>query len=234
MTPEVYGKEHVIYLIASTIIGAGSVILLKKYAKTEKAQSIALKIFAFLLFASILANRLSQVFRYDQVRWYCIIPDSYCGMTSLVISLAVLFGKRDNPVLHFSWLLGFFGGVSTSFYPSYVSQHSSFFYLPTFSGLLHHSFCALVVVLLFAFNQIDVTYKKWHYVIFGFTCYITVGAFLMGFFGMSDAFHIVEPLLPDTILTTWVMAPMYLSAHGLIFALFEYFKRRNKSEKLNA
>ena len=233
MAPEVYGKEHIIYLIVSTLIGASSVILLKKYAKTQKAQTIALKAVAILLLASILANRLSQVFRYGPVRWYCIIPDSYCGMTSLVIALAVLLGKRDNPVLHFAWLLGLFGGISTSLYPTYVSQDISFFYLPTFSGLLHHSFCALTVVLLFAFNQIEVTYKKWHYVIFGFTCYITVGAFLMATFEMSDAFHIIEPLLPDTVLTTWVMAPMYLTAHGLIFAIFEYAKRRKENKKLN-
>ncbi len=234
MAPEVYGKEHIIYLVLSTLVGALSVILLKKYAKTEKAQTIALKTVAFLLFASILANRLSQVFRYGQVRWYCIIPDSYCGMTSLVIAIAVLIGKRDNPALHFAWLLGLFGGISTSLYPTYVSQDISFFYLPTFSGLLHHSFCALTVVLLIAFKQIEVTYKKWHYVIFGFTCYISVGAFLMGVFEVSDAFHIVEPLLPNTSLTTWVMAPIYLVCYGVILAVIEAVrKHKNKDGKLN-
>ena len=234
MAPEVYGKEHIIYLVISTLVGAVSVILLKKYAKSEKMQTVALKISAFLLCASILANRLSQVFRYEQVRWYLIIPDSYCGMTSLVIGLAVLFGKKDNSVLHFSWLLGLFGGISTSFYPTYVSQHISFFYLPTFSGLLHHSFCALTVVLLIAFKQITVTYKKWYYVILGFTCYITVGAFLMSVFKMNDAFHIAEPLLPNTSLTTWVMAPIYIVAHGLIFAIIELVNRRDKIKRVNA
>ena len=96
MVPQVFGKEHIIYLIVSTVIGAAGLLLIKRYAKTEKVRTIALKSIAFLLLVSILANRLSQVFRYDQVRWYCIIPDSFCGMTSLVIALAVLFGKRNN------------------------------------------------------------------------------------------------------------------------------------------
>lgn len=225
MVPQVFGKEHIIYLIASTLIGAACLLLVKKYAKTEKSRAIVLKGIAFLLLASILANRLSQVFRYGQVRWYCIIPDSFCGMTSLVIALAVLFGKRNNVVLHFAWLLGLFGGISTVIYPTFVSQHQSIFYLPTSSGLLHHSFSAILVVALLMLRWIDITYKKWYCVVLGFTCYLTVGAFLMSVFDISDAFHIVEPLLENTKLTVWVMAPMYVGAHGLIFALIELLRR---------
>ena len=172
--------------------------LAKKFAKTEKSQNITLKILAGLLFVSIITNRLSQVFRYDNVRWHCIIPDSFCGMTSLVLSLAVLFGKKNNGVLHFVWLLGLFGGVSTVIYADFVGQSSSIFYLPTISGLLHHSFSAMLVVALLMFKYIDVTYKKWYCTLFGFTCYLTVGAFLMHTFDMSDAFHIAEPLLSGT------------------------------------
>ena len=224
MVPQVFGKEHIIYLIVSTVIGAAGLLLIKRYAKTEKVRTIALKSIAFLLLVSILANRLSQVFRYDQVRWYCIIPDSFCGMTSLVIALAVLFGKRNNPVLHFSWLLGLFGGISTVIYPTFVIQHHSIFYLPTSSGLLHHSFSAILVVALLMLRWIDITYKKWYCVVLGFTCYLTVGAFLMSVFDVSDAFHIVEPLLENTKLTVWVMAPIYISAHALIFAVAELLR----------
>lgn len=234
MNPEVFGIEHIIYMIVSTVIGAAVLLLIKKYVKNEKVQTIILKCIAFLLLASILANRLSQVFRYEETRWYCIIPDSYCGMTSLVLALAVLFGKRDNCVLHFVWLLALFGGIATVIYPTFVGQHSSFFYIPTFSGLLHHSFSAITVVALLMFRQIDITYKKWYCVILGFTCYLTIGAFLMAVFGVSDAFHIVEPLLPDTPLTTWVMAPMYIVGHGLVFAIFEFVRyyKRQKGESM--
>jgi len=231
MPPEVYGKEHILYIVISTVIGAAALILAKKFAKSKLSQAIFLKSLAFLLFASVMTNRLSQVFRYEQTRWYCIIPDSFCAMTSLVISLAVMFGKRDNPVYHFAWLLGLFGGIATVAYPTFVGQNISFFYIPTFTGLLHHSFCAMTVIALLLFKQIDITYKKWYCIIFGFTCYLTVGAFLMSVFGMSDAFHIVEPLLSDTPLTAWVMAPMYIGAHGLIFAVIEIVRRRINRKK---
>ena len=205
-------------------------ILKKYYAKTEKSQSVVLKVVGLLLFIAIVTNRLSQVFRYDTVRWYCIIPDSFCGMTSTVLSLGVLFGKKDNAVLHFAWLLGIFGGIATIVYPTFVSQDISFFYLPTISGLAHHSLAAFTVIMLFTFGYIDVTYKKWHYVLLGLTSYMTLGAFLMAVFHVSDAFHIVEPLIPGTPLTAWVMGPIYVIAHGLIFLIVELVKRRTRSE----
>ena len=227
MNPQIFGIEHILYIVISTLIGGGSIILMKRLAKNENSQKIALKSLALLLFIAIMTNRLSQVFRYDTVRWYLIIPDSFCGMTSLVLSLGVLFGKRDNAVLHFTWLLGLFGGISTVIYATFVGQSSSIFYLPTISGLLHHSFSSTLVIALLMFKQIDITYKKWYCTIFGFTAYLTIGAFLMHTFNLSDAFHIAEPLLSGTNLTAWVMAPMYLGAYALILLCIELARKRN-------
>lgn len=224
--PKVYGIEHILYIVITTIISVTTLLLAKKFIKSELSTKIFLKVIAGILFISILTNRLSQVFRYENVRWHAIIPDSFCGMTSLVLSLAVLFGKRDNCVLHFAWLLGAFGGISTVFYPTFVSQDLSFFYLPTISGLIHHSVSATPVVALLLFKQIDITYKKWYYTLFGFTSYLTLGAFLMATFDYSDAFHIAEPLISNTPLTAWVMAPMYAVAYAVILFAIHYFKKR--------
>ena len=228
MAPEVFGTEHILYIVISTLISAIGLILVKRFVKDEKWQTIILKCVAFLLLAAIITNRLSQVFRYDTVRWYAIIPDSFCGMTSLVLALAVIFGKKDNIVLHFVWLLGLFGGISTVIYPTFVGQDISFFYLPTISGLLHHSLSALVAVMLLMFNQIKISYKKWYATLFGFTSYLTVGAFLMHTFSLSDAFHIAEPLLPNTPFTAWVMAPLYAAAYAIILFVIEFARKKKK------
>lgn len=228
MRPQLFGTEHILYIIISTVIGAAGLLAARKYAKTQRSQNIFLKALAFLLLAAIVTNRLSQVFRYDTVRWYCIIPDSFCGMTSLVLALGVLFGRKNNNVLHFVWLLGLFGGISTVIYATFVDQDVSFFYIPTISGLLHHSFSAIVVVALLMFRQIDITYKKWYCTFFGFTAYLTLGAFLMHTFNLSDAFHIAEPLIPGTPLTAWVMAPMYAVGYGLILLFVELAKQKRK------
>lgn len=229
MNPQLFGPEHILYILFSTVLCSGALLLGKKYAKTEKQQSLFLKVLAALLFVAIMANRLSQVFRYEEVRWYCIIPDSFCGMTSFTLALAVLFGKKDNCAYHFLWLLGLFGGISTVIYATFVGQGPTIFYLPTISGLVHHSLSATVVVALLMLGQIRITYKKWYCTFFGFTAYMTLGAFLMATFPITDAFHIAEPLLSDTPLTAWVMAPMYAAAYALILGIIELCrKKKNK------
>ena len=84
----------------------------------------------------------------------------------------------------------------------------------------------MTVVALLMFGQIDITYKKWYYSLFGFTSYLTMGAFLMHMFKMSDAFHIAEPLISGTPLTAWVMAPMYAVGYALILWIVELVRKK--------
>jgi hypothetical protein len=225
MDLSVFGAVHIIYLSITLTLSFIALFLGKKFAKTEKSQSIFLKSLAALLLIWIIINRLSQVYRYDDVRWEQLIPDSFCGMTSLVLALAVLFGKKDNPVYHFVWALGLVGASVTIFNPTFLDQGPSIFYLPTISGLLHHSLALVMVAALLLFGQIHITYKKWYCTFFGFTAYLTVGAFQMSVFGFPDAFHIAEPILSDTPLTAWVMAPLYAVGYGFILLLIELVRK---------
>jgi hypothetical protein len=152
-------------------------------------------------------------------------------MTSLTLSLAVLFGKKDNAAYHFLWPLGLVGALITIFNPTFLGQGPSVFYLPTISGLLHHSLCLVIVCALLMFNQIHVTYKKWYCTLFGFTSYLTLGAFQMSVFGLSDSFHIVEPILSGTPLTAWVMAPIYAVGYGLVLFGIELYRKYKKTKQ---
>lgn len=229
MDLSVFGTVHILYLLATVPVSVLGLVLAKKYAKSERAQQIILKSLAALLLVWIVINRLSQVYRYGDVRWEQIIPDSFCGMTSLVLSLSVLLGKRNNPVYHFVWHLGFVGAAITVCNPTFLDQGPTIFYLPTISGLLHHSVALVLVVALLLFRQIDISYKKWYCTLFGFTSYLTVGAFQMAVFGFSDSFHIAEPILDGTPLTAWVMAPLYMVGYGMVLLAIELSrKRQNK------
>ena len=118
------------------------------------------------------------------------------------------------------------------FYPDFIGQNQSLFYIPTISGLLHHSLSIVVVVFLFLFKHIHVTYKKWYCTVFGFTSYITIGAFLIGALGKTDAFHITEPLLSNTPLNTWVIVPIYIVVYGFTLLAFELI-RKYSTKSLN-
>ena len=225
MSLEVFGGVHLVYLAITLPISALGLFLAKKYANNEKSQTIVLKSIGGLLLIWIAINRLSQVYRYDIVRWEQLIPDSFCGMTSLVLSLAVLFGKKDNAVYHFVWSLGLVGSLITIFYPTFLSQGPTVFYLPTISGLLHHSITLVMIVALLLFGQIHITYKKWYCTFFGFTAYLTVGAFQMAVFGFADSFHIAEPMLEGTFLTAWGIAPIYTVCYAVALWLIELVRK---------
>ena len=233
MDLSLYGTVHLLYLGITLPITALVLFLAKRYAKTERAQTIVLKSIAALLFIWILLNRLSQVYRYSEVRWEQIIPDSFCGMTSLVLSLSVLFGKKDNVCFHFVWALGLVGSLITIFYPTFLDQSTSVFYLPTISGLLHHSLTLLMVLALLLFGQIAITYKKWYCTLFGFTSYLTVGAFQMAVFDFNDSFHIVEPMIDGTFLTVWGVAPIYIGAYALVLLVIEVVRAKRKNKNSN-
>lgn len=228
MDLRVFGTVHWLYLLITIPLSVIGLFLAKKFAKTEKAQSIVLKALGGLLLIWIVINRLSQVYRYSDVHWELIMPDSFCGMTSLVLALAVLFGKKDNCAYHFTWFLGLIGALITVFNPTFLSQGPSIFYLPTISGLLHHSLALVVVGALLIFQQIQITYKKWYCTLFGFTAYLSVGAFQISVLGFADSFHIVEPILPGTPLTAWVMAPLYAVGYGIVLLVIELVRKKKQ------
>lgn len=231
MEIKVFGWQHIVYLVVFIALATVGLVCAKKFAKNEKSQRIVVKVLAGILLVSIVANRVSISLKTGTFDWTKLIPDSYCGMSSLVLSLAVLCGKPDNAVLHFVWLIALLGGTITMVYPDFLGQATSILYLPTITGLLHHSMAVVVVISLFLFNQINVTYKKWFYAVIGFAFYITVGAFLISVLGASDAFHIMTPLLSGTPLTVWVLAPIYAVIYALVLLGFELVRKRKANRE---
>ena len=178
MNPQLFGKEHILYIVISILFAVGVCICAKKFAKTEKSQKIIMKCAGVLLFVTILANRLSLVFEGDVANWKKLITDSFCSTTSYVLSLTLIFGKKDNNVLHFVWFIALVGGIATTFAPDFIGQNPSFLYPPTILGLLHHTFSAICVVLAILFKYVNLTIKKWYCTLIGFVSYIEYGAFL--------------------------------------------------------
>ena len=188
MNPQVFGKEHLIYVAVSLIVAFAVFFLSKRYAKTERAQNFVVKGSALILFIIILTNRLALVFEYDTANWEKLLTDSFCSTSSYVLSLVLLLGKKNNNILHFIWLVALAGGTITTFYPNFIGQHPSFLYPPTILGMMHHTWSAIVVVLMLMFGHLKLTYKKWYCTLFGFTSYLAYGSFLMCVLGMAIRF----------------------------------------------
>lgn len=215
MAPHRYGWEHILYIVIFLAVSIIGLIFAKKYAKSEKAQFWVMKGIAIALLVAVIVNRFSVVFKTPVPEYKWLWPDSFCGLSSFVLSLAIIIGKKDNDVLHFVWLMALAGGSITTFYPNFLSQNPSFLYLPTISGLLHHSISATLVVAMFLFGWIKLSFKKWRCVLFGFTSMLAFGAFLIHVCGFHDAYSIVTPVQEGTPLTVWVIAPIYIVVNAL-------------------
>lgn len=229
---KIFGWEHFVYLAVFIALSVAGLVCAKKFAKTQRSQHIIIKFTGLALFLSILASRLAITFCGSNPQWHHMLPNQFCGMSSLVLSLAVMFGKRNNNVYHFVWFLALLGGILTMIYPDFLPQNPSFFYPPTITGMLHHSLSIVMVVMLLLFNQIEISYKKWYCSLFGFTSYLTFGAFLIGALGYGDAFHIRTPILGGTPLNVWLMAPIYIVLYGLVVLVVELV-RKKKNQSLN-
>lgn len=229
MNPQVFGPEHLTYVAVSILTAAAVFVLTKKFAKTEKAKNVVTKVSAAILFLIIFTNRMALVYEYGEPNWKKLLTDSFCSTSSYVLSLALLFGKKNNNVLHFIWLVALAGGVITTFYPNFIGQNPSFMYPPTILGMMHHTWSAIVVVLIFMNGYLTLTYKKWYCTLFGFTSYLAYGSFLMCVLEYGNPFYMTGPAIDGTVFTAWVIAPIYISVYALIIFAVEFFRhRRNK------
>ena len=226
MNPQVFGKEHLLYIAVSMVTALVVCLLTARFAKSEKAQNAVMRFAGGVLFVIIFANRLALVFEYEETNWLKLITDSFCSTSSYVLALALIFGKRNNAVLHFVWLISLAGGAIATFYPNFIGQHPSFLYPPTILGMMHHTWSAIVVVLLFICNYLHLTYKKWYCTAIGFGAYLLLGAFLIFVLDYSNPFYMLEPALDGTIFTVWTIAPIYAAVYALILWIVELARKK--------
>lgn len=229
MNPAIFGTEHIVFLVIFAVLSIVSLILIAKFVKTEKTKAIIIKVLAALLLCAVACNRISiAVLSNDWVR---LIPNTFCGLDSLVLSLALLFGKKDNAVLHFVVYVGFVGGLVTLIYPDFIESYSTIFHPITFSGLLHHALTLYLTILVQVVGWFTPNYKKWKNLVIGFMAYITLGAFLIFVLDVNTAFYINAPILDDTPLTVWVIAPIFAVGYALYMLAYELIKRNIQKRK---
>lgn len=201
MPPKLYGWQHLTYLAIFASLLVALIVITKFFIKTDKAKTILIKSVAGVLLVCVLLNRVSIAFRFNDV--FMFIPNSYCGVTSLVLSICVLALKPNSKAFHFLWYMGFVGGLATMLYPDFLGQHISFWYVPTISGLLHHSVLLTLCILMLQTKWFSPSLKNWWIFPVGMSVYTLYGLFLMDIFNWGDAMSINSSLIDGTPLNWW-------------------------------
>ncbi len=224
----VYGVGHIIYLIISILLMVLGITIITKLVKKENTYTRIIKISGIILLILILINRISVTY-YDVViskregySWLNLIPNTFCGLSSLILSLAIIFGKKDNVFLHFISYLGVIGGVITMFYPDFL-ESQTFFDLRSLSGLLHHTVMVWIVIICMLTKYIVPTMKKWAIFPISLSMIMTFGLFEKDCLKFSKAMQIGEPLLKSApIFTSWyVIGILVLTLHFLYLLIYE-------------
>lgn len=216
--PRVYGWQHIIYLLIFVIISVSTLALIKLKVRREKTVDIIVKCGGGALLAVIIINRISLIWFYNSV--WALIPNTVCGTTSLCFGLWTVFGKRDSLPFHYFVYAGFWGGLIVSVYPSFLDMRDYFLYLPTFTGMLHHSLSLYLAVLLVMTGYVKPKLNKFYAYPVGFCFLMVYGIFLLDAFGDNipdGAMYIFSPLVEGTFLTWYVVGPaLVLGSLGLL------------------
>jgi uncharacterized membrane protein YwaF len=92
--PQIYGFEHIIYLIIMISMMVVATVLIKKVVHTERQLTFVIKIVGGLLLIAILWNRWSV--SYYRSGFDSFLPGSFCGASSLFFALSTLFLKKTK------------------------------------------------------------------------------------------------------------------------------------------
>ena len=228
MYPKVFGWQHLTYLAIFLVLAVVGTYCILKFVKNEKTLTIVIKSIAGALLLAILWNRICITI--NNGNWIYMIPNSFCGLSSLLLSISVLVGKKDNWFFHFICYLGFIGGLITLIYPDFLGQNQSFLYPATISGLLHHTIMFYLVLIMVITKYFVPTLKKWYYLPLGLACVMTYGLFLLDAVGHTSAMNITTPLLEGTILTWWFTGIMVVALAVATMAIFDYFNIYRKKK----
>lgn len=233
----VFGYEHIIFLVVVLALIITSCILLKKKQLDEKQVNLIMRIGGIIWLVFILANRISVTYtdvvinHREGYTWLNLIPNSFCGMSSLILSIVMIIGKRDNFVLHSIGYIGMIGGLVTMFYPDFLDSQS-FLDIRSITGLLHHTIMFYMMLLAIVLNYMTPSIKKWYYLPLGMCFMTTIGVIEYDAFGFMKAMQIKEPFIKAfPILSSWYMTDLMMIVAYFVFIIIYEKKKNNCSLK---
>lgn len=227
---------HISYIILNIIILILTIILCGK--GFLKGKQLIIKIAGIILFVLVIVNRFSITI-YDNViaskdaSWWELLPNSICGLSSLLLALAIILGKEDNWILNSVSYLGFFGSAIVIFYPDFLITQP-FFSIRSITGLLHHSLMNLLIIVMMITGYIKPSRTNFKYLIIMMAFYMTYGIFLIDALGIDNAMQIGKPLIKNApILTSWYVVFLATAVVTYLYEwLFDFFRQKSKKNSL--
>lgn len=199
--PKVFGWQHLTFLAVYLCLAVAAVLVVQFVIRTEKRRTVFLKCTALVLLVFIVINRIAlAVWHKDAAQ---LLPNSYCGITGLLLALTVLFARPNAKLLHLLMYVALVGDVAALAYPNFLGQAESILFLPTISGLIHHGVCLLLAVLLLQTKRFSPSIRRWKVYPIGISIYTLYGLFLLDVLHVQESMYIDAPCIAGTPLKWW-------------------------------
>ncbi|MBD5132097.1 MAG: YwaF family protein [Clostridiales bacterium] len=228
-----YSTHHIIFIVLAFVCLVAAVLVFKLALKTDKAKDIFIRCLGGVLTVSLIMNRISiTVWNNTGLGALNLIPQSYCGMTSLLLGLFATFGKKDMKVFHFLVYVEILGGLATIFYPNFLDQGPSFFFMPTITGMNHHACGLILCVILILGKWFEPSFKRWYVFPIGLSIYTLFGLFLIDPLGIPGSMNIDEPLISGTPLKWWfvlIVGTAVVAGFTFVYDLVKARLAKNKN-----
>ena len=199
-----YSLHHTLFAVLFIVCLAAAVLVFKFALKTDKARDIFIRCLGALLTVSLIINRISlTVWNNNGIGALEMIPNTYCGMSSLLLGICVLAGKPNLKIFHFLFYLELIGGLACVFYPTFLLQGPSFFFFPTITGMNHHACGVILCVILVLGKWYEPSFKNWAAFPIGICAYTVFGLFLLDVLKIRHTMNIDEPVVAGTPFKWW-------------------------------
>lgn len=227
--PGVYCIPHIAFLAIMIPLLALGIILSIYYVKSEKANKLLIKITAGVLLALIITNRIAYTYQRVEIErlpgytWGYLLPETFCGLSALFLSITVLVGKKDNILLHALVYFGLVNGVASTFFPVYLDRQG-FFEVGTLTSLIFHVVLVFLSLTIILKKYMTPSIKKWYIVplVYGLFCLIGLFEIQVLDTPAKEAMSLFEPLVSALpTLTSWYMLGIEFTVL-MIIVLFTY------------
>ncbi len=225
-----YKKDHLIFLAVFFVVLASCILILTLGLKTKKQKDIFVKVLGASLLGWIILNRISlAIWKHNALE---LIPNTYCGMSSLLLGLFTTFGKPNLKIFSFLFYVEIFGGIATLFYSNFLLQGPSFWFFPTFSGMAHHAVGVIVCIILCMCGWFEPSVKRIHYFAIGMCSYTIFGLFLLDALHIPETMHIDSPIIPGTPIKWWFLTLFGTIAVAIVSYIYQLIKTKNCAKHL--
>ncbi len=214
---------HILLILFYASVIFCSILILKYAIKKDENREIFVKIVAILTLIVLIVSRFADAGWKPE--FADLFPKSSCALTGYLLSIVVLFSKKDSKLLYFLAFAGVIGGILTILTCNYVGKAD---FVSMMMSVAFHGFMACLAFLVFFQKKSKPTMEKIPALYIGYASFMALTVFITDVWRKVDYVYLYKQPL-DGI--TWWMTGLLVFILAFITALIYEACTRKKEDQ---